>query len=131
MSVITSTAEKLTDPNMLISARLWTETQKDPNDLEAEQYRAVFQIVIERDAFNMVAFSQPTDELVSRENLPVRFNETTSINLLPLKSSTGSDTYPFKLVEQGFAPKGQRGSQFVNLTQTYTSTSPWLTLEWT
>jgi len=128
MSAITYAATTLTESNMVTNMALTTESRTDPADENSEQYRAVLRLDIERDAFDITALGQPTDELISRASILCRFNELGQIELFPLTS--GGTLYEFKLIGQTFTPKGPRGSRLFNLSQSYVSVTPWSSLSW-
>ena len=126
MSAITIAATYLTEANLVRSMSLTTESKTLSNG--TEQYRAVMRLTVERDAKDITAVGQPTEELVSRANILCRFNESEPIEIFPLTAS--GTLYEFKLIGQHFTPKNGRGSQFFNLVQEYTSVTPWATLSW-
>ena len=130
MGAITTTAEKLTEANIVTNMSLTTESMRDPADDtgESELYRAVLRLDIERDAFDITAMGPPTDDLISRASINCRFNETEAIEIRPLTSD--GTVYEFKLISQTFTPKNQRGSKFFNLAQGYISVTPWKALSW-
>jgi len=131
MAVITYTAQKLTEPNIVREFSVTTESQKDPTDStgQRDQYRAICRLVVERDTFDLSSFSQPTDSLVGRASIPCRFNETEEIEIFPIAQSDGTQK-SFKLIGQHFVPKNERGSKFFTAVQEYVSVSDWRTLEW-
>ena len=126
MSVVVITSEKNNDP-VVDLYQLSTESKTlDGGD---EESRAVLRVVISQEALNVTDVSQPVDTLESELSLTARFNQSTSVQILPLKDAF-DDTYPFKLVDQSYTPYESKGSRMFRGTKEWVSVTPWVSLTW-
>jgi len=124
MSDITVTAEK-TNKAVLMRMTLTTETRDDPNDATKEQYRAIFRVVTQQEAFNVADATSPKSSITKSQSLTVRFNQTDTITLDAL-----SDFEPFMLIGQDCNPHDAKGSRMFSGIKEWTSVSAWTGLEW-
>jgi hypothetical protein len=126
MGFLKVVAEKRSD-SVLMDLSLTTESRlKDPDVSSVEEeYREIYRVVVQQDAFNVTDVDLKTDILDVEESLEVRFNQDTIVSIYPL-----SAFQPFQLVNQQYSPLEVKGSRFFRGTLEYVSVGQWRDLEW-
>jgi len=131
MSAISLSALKVNDA-MLVGYNLATESQPiDPeNPTGDEEYRGILRVTTQQEFSSILAVTQPTPELSTRNSIYARFNENEFTEILPIIGDSGTLLFPFVLVNQDLSPYQSKGSTFFSLTEEWVSVSDWDALTW-
>lgn len=124
MARITVTAAETTDPRF-VQVRLSTDSRQKADDPDAEEYRAILEVVVEQDAETVQEMSDIALTLTSEDTLTGSFNGSPDV---VIDSIVG---FPFKLIDQTYTELEAQGSKFFRGKLVWVSTTTWFTLLWT